>query len=116
LVVWPLAVELLFRSLVHGFLAQSARIGRPRSPILFSWPLVGAALLFAAFTLWQAAGGISPADFLETPWRFLRPAAGAFAFGVVLGLARERSQSILPPMLFHMCAAAGVLAAARLVF
>jgi hypothetical protein len=35
---------------------------------------------------------------------------------VVLGLARERSQSILPPMLFHMCAAAGVLAAARLVF
>lgn len=115
-IVMPVSVELLFRSLAHGYLAQSARIGRPRSPVLFSWPLVGAALLFAAYTLWQTAFGTPLETILETPWPFLQAALGGLALGIVLGLARERSQSILPPMLLHICAAAVALAAARVLF
>ena len=112
----PVSVELLFRSLVHGYLAQSARIGRPQSPVLFSWPLIGTALLFAAFTLWQTVSATPLESILETPWRFFQPALGAFGLGIVFGLARERSLSILPPMLLHICAAAVVLAAAQVVY
>ena len=64
LLLVPVSLELLFRSLVHGLLAQSARIGRPKSRLFLSWPLVGAALLFAGYTLWQTPSGVSLAHIL----------------------------------------------------
>ena len=35
LIMAPVGLEMLFRSLVHGYLAQSARIGRPEKPHFF---------------------------------------------------------------------------------
>ncbi len=116
LIMMPAALELLFRSLVHGLLAQSARINRPKGRILLSWPLVGASLLFAGYTLWQTASGVSLSLLLERPLSHLRPVLGAFLLGLVLGVVRERSQSIIPPMIFHIVAAATVMVAAHIAF
>jgi membrane protease YdiL (CAAX protease family) len=112
----PCALELLFRSLVHGLLAQSARISRPKSRIILSWPLVGASLLFAGYTLWHISSRDSLAPILEHPLAHLQPVFGAFLLGLVLGVVRERSQSIIPPMIFHMIAVAVMLAATHITF
>jgi membrane protease YdiL (CAAX protease family) len=112
----PAALELLFRGLVHGLLAQSARINRPKGRILLSWPLLGASLLFAGYTLWQTASGVSLSLLLERPLSHLQPVLGAFLLGLVLGMVRERSQSIIPPMIFHIVAAAAVMVAAHIAF
>ena len=105
LLMAPVALELLFRSLVHGLLAQSARISRPKSRILLSWPMVGASLLFAGYTLWQTSSGVSLAyAFWSARCRTCMPVCGAFLLGLVLGVVRERSQSIIPPIIFHMVA------------
>jgi membrane protease YdiL (CAAX protease family) len=116
LLLVPLTFELLFRSLVHGLLAQSARIGRPKSRPFLSWPLVGAALLFAGYPLWQNPSGVSLANLLAHPLSHLQPVLGAFLLGLVLGVVRERSQSIIPPIIFHIIAAGTALAAAHFAF
>jgi membrane protease YdiL (CAAX protease family) len=110
LIMMPIAVELAFRSLAHGFLAQFARIGRPKGRLLLSWPLTGAALLFAGFILWQNTAGIPWADLRAAPFTHLQPALGAFLLGLVFGFVRERSQSIVAPIIFHMVSVAAVLA------
>lgn len=116
LVMVPVALELAFRSLAHGFLAQSARIGRPKSRLVLSWPMVGASLLFAAYLLWQATAGVPWTVMREVPRPYLLSTLGAFLTGLVLGVVRERSQSIVAPILFHIMAAATVLAALSLTF
>ncbi len=116
LVMAPIALELAFRSLAHGFLAQYARIGRPKSQLVLSWPLVGAALLFAAYILWQTAAGVPWTVLWEAPRPYLLSTLGAFLLGLVLGIVRERSQSIVVPILFHTIAAATVLATLSLMF
>ena len=115
LIMAPVGLEMLFRSLVHGYLAQSARIGRPKSRIFFSWPMIGSALLFAGYTLWHAVSGIPLNHIMEAPLPVLQPVFGALLMGLILGLVRERSQSILPPILFQMAAAATYLAATHMV-
>jgi membrane protease YdiL (CAAX protease family) len=112
----PIGVELLFRSLIHGLLAQSARIGRPKSRVLFSWPLIGAALLFAVFAFWQTASDMPLKKILGLPLPLLQATVGVFLLGVVLGLVRERSQSILPPIIFHMAAAATFITATHFIY
>ena len=115
LIMAPVGLEMLFRSLVHGHLAQSARIGRPKSRILFSWPMIGSALLFAGYAMWHTVSGIPLEHVLEVPLPALQPVFGALLVGLILGLVRERSQSILPPILFQMAAAATYLAAAHML-
>ena len=46
----------------------------------------------------------------------LPPVLGAFLLGLVLGVVRERSQSIIPPIIFHIVAAGTALAAAHFAF
>jgi membrane protease YdiL (CAAX protease family) len=116
LLMMPVALELLFRSLVHGLLAQSARISRPKSRFILSWPLVGASLLFAGYTLWHISSGVSLALILERPLSHLQPVFGAFILGLVLGIVRERSQSIIPPIIFHMIAVGAMLAVPHIAF
>ncbi|MBR9987752.1 MAG: hypothetical protein KFF68_17745, partial [Desulfosarcina sp.] len=48
LVLIPLSTELLFRSLVHGMMAQLATIQNCESRWFFSGPTIGSALLYAA--------------------------------------------------------------------
>jgi len=116
LAIVPAVMELLFRSLAHGLLAQTAPIGRPKRRPFLSWPTLGSSLLFAGYILWQASSGTSLTQILAKPLTHLQPALGAFLFGLVLGITRERSQSIIPPIIFHIVAAAGVLAATTISF
>ena len=116
LLMAPLSLELLFRSLAHGLLAQSARIGRPKSQIFFSWPLIGAALLFSGYAMWQIAFTTSFGYALGHPLTLLQPAIGVFLLGIIIGLVRERSQSILPPIAYQMVAAATFILTTRFFF
>ena len=115
IIMAPIGIEMLFRSLIHGFLAQSARIGRPKSPVFFSWPMVGAALLFAIFAAGHYISVIPFKHLTEKPLMILPSVIGIFLMGLIMGLVRERSQSILPPILFQMAAAATYIAATHFV-
>ena len=103
LVLSPLTLELLFRSLAHGLLAQDNRIQRCDSRWFLSWPIFGGAILYAAFAL----------TFLYCCRLDMRPIAlgdvamtivGALLLGISTGFARERSQSVWPAVLFHILA------------
>jgi membrane protease YdiL (CAAX protease family) len=112
----PVGLELLFRSLVHGLLAQKTRIGRPKMRPFVSWPIIGSALLFAGYIVWQKTSGTALDQVLANPLLYVQPALGAFLLGLLLGIARERSLSIIPPILFHITAAGAVLAAVTFAF
>ena len=109
-VVLPLAVELLFRGLVHGQLARSIRVQHDSSRWFLSWPTVVSAFLYAVYIAYRLVLSSDSLTAALTGWT----AAGilsAFAFGIAAGLVRERSQSVLPPYLFHLITAAAVTAA-----
>lgn len=104
----PLALEMLFRSLAHGLMAQNARIQRCDSTWFVSWPIVGSTLLYAAFVLsflLCCRPGIEPIGWGE----ITRTIAGALLIGLATAFVRERSQSIWPAVLFHILASATVL-------
>jgi membrane protease YdiL (CAAX protease family) len=106
----PLAQELLFRSLVHGLLARSARIQNCGSNWFLSWPTVGSAFLYAVFIgyrLLLTSGSLAD---VFTAWTTAN-IFSAFAFGIATGMVRERSQSILPAFLFHLITAVTVAVA-----
>lgn len=109
-VLLPLGLELLFRGLAHGLLAQAAPIQNAENRWFFSWPMVASALLFAGFRfLWDLPPDLSFGASL-VKWETAVVFCGAFGFGLAAGLVRERSQSLLPVWLFH-CLAAVALAA-----
>lgn len=104
----PLALELLFRSLAHGLMAQGARIQRCDSRWFLSWPIIGSTLLYTAFALsflFCCRPDIEPAGWDE----IVRTIAGPILIGLSTGFARERSQSIWPAVLFHIIAATTLL-------
>ena len=104
LLLIPLSVELLFRSLVHGMMAQLATIQDCRSSWFFSEPTIGSALLYAAAVGIQVT--LMSGDPLATltSLNLLKYTAVAAIFGVGAGMIRERSHSILPAWLFHAVA------------
>jgi len=101
----PLASELLFRGLGHGLMAQTTAIQRCDSRWFLSWPVVSTTLAYAAY-MWILTVVNSPA----AGWSdcLLRTSAAAL-FGLCLGMVRERSQSLLPAVLFHVMAACTAL-------
>jgi membrane protease YdiL (CAAX protease family) len=103
----PLAAELLFRGLVHGLLAQSFRIQTEGSRWFLSRPVFLSALYYSigtgAIALGLAAGR-------PPSWPFALLLAGAFTFGTATGMARERSGSLIPSILFHWIGAASAIA------
>jgi len=107
-VLWPVCVELLFRSLGHGIVAHGSEIQLCDSRWFFSYPSVAMAFLYAAFL-----GGmkIMPniATGLDLPPVSAEGLFAAFAFGLAAGFARERSQSILPAISFHALAMLALL-------
>jgi hypothetical protein len=105
----PLASELLFRSLVHGLLARSARIQNCSSHWYLSWPTVGSAFLYAAFIGYRLLLSSGSLAEVFTAWTTAN-IFSAFAFGIAAGVVRERSQSLLPAFLFHLITAAAVAA------
>jgi len=106
-VMWPICLELLFRSLGHGVLAQGSEIQLCDSRWFFSYPSVTMAFLYAAFM-----GYIKILPGLPDVNLGVLTAGGlfaAFAFGLAAGFARERSQSILPAISFHAAAMLALL-------
>jgi hypothetical protein len=93
----PAALELLFRGFVTARLLPAFPRARPSwVPLL---PALGYAALIAALP-----SAVAP---LGGPWT--APLA-AFIFGLASGAARERSESLLQPLLFAWLGAAALLA------
>ena len=93
ILVFASAAELLFRGLVHGILARTYATQKSGGRWYLSWPVIVSSLLYAFWALvpYHAAGPIPGAA----------TGAGALLFGICCGVARERSGSLLPPVLIH---------------
>ena len=107
----PLAAEVIFRGLFHGSLVTHFRIQRCAGPWFLSWPVVLSAAFYALWGALLQLPSIALAG--SVPWgTTCWPALlGALLFGAAAGIARERSESIAPPVVLHwLCVAAAVLA------
>jgi membrane protease YdiL (CAAX protease family) len=95
-----LAAELLFRGAVLGaFLGQIA--GHRRTPLLS--PTVLSTALYAPFTALGLVPLAVPDVVAEPPLlRYAVVLVTATLFGLATGWARERSESLLAPVLFHL--------------
>ena len=106
LVLIPLSLELLFRSLVHGMMAQLASIQDCESRWFFSGPTIGSALLYAATIGFQTTMMSGNPMAILINGILIKYIAVAAIFGMAAGMIRERSHSILPAWLFHAVAVA----------
>jgi membrane protease YdiL (CAAX protease family) len=111
LVLAPLSLELLFRSLVHGMMAQLATIQDSESRWFFSGPTIGSALLYAATVGFQMTMMSDNPMAILTNGILIKYIAVAAIFGIIAGMIRERSHSVLPAWLFHAAAVATSLLA-----
>ncbi len=93
LLAFAVSAELLFRSLVHGILARSYSVQKVRGRWYLSWPVLISSLIYLLWALvpFQAS----------TIWHVLRAGIAALLFGICCGMARERSGSVLPPIIIH---------------
>jgi membrane protease YdiL (CAAX protease family) len=103
----PVAMELLFRGLIHGMLAQGASVQSCDSRWFLSWPNLVAAFLYSGLVVFNTFDLSQGLQVLAIDWPLIRSLLSALAFGLAAGFARERSQSILPACLFHAAAVAG---------
>ncbi len=102
-VILPLSLEVLFRGVVHGTLAQGFPVQNCESRWFFSYPSLISAFLYGVFvTCLVLLPDIREGAF--QPGLATRSLFAAFAFGFANGFVRERSQSILPAVLFHSAA------------
>ena len=105
--VLALGAELLFRGVVLGDLAARLPIQKNGGTWCGSWPTLIASAVYAAASLVLFLG-LSNGDLQTSQWLLI--AAGALIFGIVSGVVRERSQSILPSVLLHwLCVGALLL-------
>ena len=99
----PLATELLFRGLVHGILVKGTTVQSYNSRWFFFYPAITSAILYATFITGLLflpeifKGTLQSQSMAET-------AFAAFVFGLINGIVRERSHSILPAIGFHVIA------------
>jgi membrane protease YdiL (CAAX protease family) len=89
----PLAAEVLFRGFLHGGLTFEFRFKSSGDRWRLSWPIVISAVLYTliSFIPYLPCGAdASPVTM-----------AALLVFGLAVGSARERSESLLPPILIH---------------
>ena len=90
---FPIGAEVLFRGLVHGRFAQYFSTMHTDGRWFVSWPVFISSLLYASF---------SALPFLPFFHRGLALTfAGALLFGLSSGMARERSESLVPCLILH---------------
>ncbi|HEU4345887.1 MAG TPA: CPBP family glutamic-type intramembrane protease, partial [Candidatus Binatia bacterium] len=107
LLLLPATVEILFRGLILGDLASRLPIQKGRGPWFISWPALISGALYALMFL--SFLSLTTRQLQMSHWFVSLPAA--VIFGIALGMARERSESIVAPILLHcLCAAALLLA------
>jgi hypothetical protein len=92
----PAAAEVLFRGYILGMLARNFRTQKSGSSWWLTWPTIISSLLYV---LWSLAPWM-PVYTVALPLRV----AATSLFGVSAAIARERSESILPPLLLHWSA------------
>ena len=102
----PLAAELLFRGVILGHLAARLPIQKSAGPWWNSWPTLISTVLYTVASLLVFAT-LSKGEIPFTQW--LLVVGGAAIFGTACGVARERSDSVLPPVLLHWVCAAALL-------
>jgi len=95
----PIGAEILFRGLVHGILAGPFSIQRAGGPWFVSWPALVCGGLYAPWALILASASVTMMPAAAAYWN--APVWGSLVFGVSSALARERSESLLLPVLFH---------------
>ncbi|MDL2274829.1 hypothetical protein LJC22_01730 [Desulfosarcina sp. OttesenSCG-928-G10] len=100
----PLSLELLFRGLVHGMMAQLATIQDSSGRWFFSGPTIGSALLYTLVIGVQIVWLSSRPLNTLTSVTFLQYIGVALFFAIGAGMIRERSHSIVPAWLFHAIA------------
>lgn len=91
----PVAAEILFRGMVHGMLAQSFQTQRTASRWFLSWPVLLSSMLYALWSQFPLLPFFGQGAALTF--------AAAFLFGISSGMARERSESLLPCFVLHWC-------------
>jgi Type II CAAX prenyl endopeptidase Rce1-like len=90
---FPIAAEVIFRGLVHGMLAQHFPTQHTDGHWFLSWPVFISSSLYACY---------SALPFLPFFDRGMGLTfAGALLFGISSGMARERSESLLPCLILH---------------
>jgi hypothetical protein len=95
----PAGAEILFRGLVHGSLAWAFPTQRPGGRWFLSWPALLAAALYAPWGVVLASVSVVALPAGSGAWH--APVWGALVFGVASGMVRERSESLLHPILLH---------------
>jgi hypothetical protein len=92
-ICFPITAEVLFRGLVHGILAQRFPTQHTGGPWFLSWPVLISSALYGLWTLPPFLPFFSPG--VEVTF------AAALLFGICSGMARERSESLLPCLVLH---------------
>ena len=106
---FPLLAEILFRGLAHGLMVENFSVQHAHGRWFVSWPVALSALFFAIWTVpfvnLTLAGELWPlASWISVP-------LGALACGVGFGISRERSGSLLAPLVLHYLALIAVIVA-----
>ncbi|MFQ5528685.1 MAG: lysostaphin resistance A-like protein [Thermoanaerobaculia bacterium] len=105
----PLAAELTFRGLAQGLLMKRLPLAGSSGLFTLSWPTVAGAVLFAAWTLPLALyyRGFE----LDSPIRSAGVILAALLLGLVQGICREWSESLIGPILLHYLGSGAALLA-----
>jgi len=101
--------EALFRGGVQGALMTYFNVAWPGGRWFLSAPAAVAALLSGVLTpvLFGVRSWLLPSS--AQPLRLTAAVVSAILLGVVCGVARERWSSLWPPVVLHVCAAAGAV-------
>jgi hypothetical protein len=113
------ALEVWFRGLVHGLFAVDHPTQRARGPWLLSRANLVSSLAYAVVATPLAGAALESLTLSPPGWGALEPLAGvatlALAVGLVLGVIRERSQSLVPGIAVQVALVSIVAAAAALL-
>jgi hypothetical protein len=98
----PLSAEYLFRSVLHGILAQRSRIQCHDGKYFVSWPNIGTACLYSFVLTFLPFFHNESFDPFSIDLRHGTFYFAAFVFSISLGFVRERSHSFITSYLFHL--------------
>ena len=98
----PLTGELIFRGLAHGVLVRDFSIQHSTGRWFLSLPVIVSTVLYSGWTLacWPFFG--TPATILWPDWAGLTVPLGVIIAAMGLGMARERSGSLLAALVLHL--------------
>jgi membrane protease YdiL (CAAX protease family) len=114
LLLLPLLAELVFRGIAHGILCRGFSVQHAPGRWLISWPAAISAVFFALWTLPLWGPPLSAAGLVWRGAPLVVPGIAALVAGLGFGVARERSGSLLAPIILHYLGVIAVLVAVAL--